>query len=39
MWQSQALAGALSFGAAVPDEFGTGCCCTAQARSATLTVR
>ena len=24
MWQSQALAGALSLGAAVPDEFGTG---------------
>ena len=26
MWQSQALAGALSLGAAVPEEFGTGCC-------------
>jgi len=26
MWQSQAFAGALSFGASVPEEFGTAFC-------------
>src|SRR5215213_1336092 len=31
MWQSQAFAGALSFGSSVPDEYGT-CCCAREVR-------
>src|ERR1043166_6602191 len=35
MWQSQAFAGALSFGASLPSEFGTVCCACAGVPAAT----